>query len=62
MVEHVARIGEKGISYRILIGKLLLGIYRRRKEDNIKMHVKYISCEDLDFSKFVRIHSREVLL
>jgi hypothetical protein len=38
---HVARMGEKGNAYRILVekpeGKRPLGIPRRRWEDNIKM-------------------------
>ena len=38
---HVARMGERGVLYRILVGKLEgqrpLGRHRRRWDDNIKM-------------------------
>jgi hypothetical protein len=35
-VGHVARVGERRVVYRILVGKQL-GRHRRRWEDNIKM-------------------------
>jgi hypothetical protein len=41
---HLARMGEKRNAYRILVGKpegkILLGIPRRRWEDNIKMDLR----------------------
>jgi hypothetical protein len=40
---HVARMGRRGIVYRVLVGKPEgkgpLGRLRRRREDNIKMYL-----------------------
>ena len=51
--EHVARIGNSRGAYRVLIGKpegkKLLGRPRRRWEDNIKMDLKEVGCEVIDW-------------
>jgi len=43
---HVARLGERRGAYRVLVGKLegksLLGIPRRRWEDNIKLDLQEV--------------------
>ena len=45
---HVARMGERRGVYRVLVGKpegkRLLGILRRRWEDNIKMDFQEVGC------------------
>jgi 3-oxoacyl-ACP reductase-like protein len=50
---HVARIGEGRDVYRILMGKSEgkgpLGRPRRRWEDNIKMDLQEVGCEDMDW-------------
>jgi predicted CoA-binding protein len=55
---HVACLGKKRNSYRVLVvnpeGKRLLGRPRCRWEDNIKMHLKEIGCEDLDWVNMAR--------
>ena len=47
-VVHVARIGEKKVVYRVLVGKpegkRPLGIPRSRWEDNIKMDLQEVGC------------------
>jgi hypothetical protein len=49
---HVARMGEKRDSYRILVGKpggkRLLGRPRRRCVDNIKMNLREIGWDGVD--------------
>jgi hypothetical protein len=50
---HVARMGEKRNAYRILVGKPKgkrpLGRPRRRWVDNIKMEVREIGWDDMDW-------------
>ena len=45
-VEHVARMGEGLVAYRVFVGKLKgkrqLGRPRRRWEDNIKMNLQEV--------------------
>ena len=47
---HVARIGEKRVVYRVWAGKpegkRPLGRPRRKWEDNIKMDLQEVGCED----------------
>jgi len=46
LMGHVARVGERRATYRILMeryeGKILLGGHRSRWKDNIKMDFKQI--------------------
>jgi hypothetical protein len=46
--EHVARMGERRVVYRVLVGKpegkRPLGRPRRRWEDNIKMNLQEVGC------------------
>ena len=50
---HVARMGEKRGIDRVLVGKpegkIPLGRPRRRWEDNIKMDLKEVGCEGMDW-------------
>jgi hypothetical protein len=50
---HVARLGEKGNAYRILVGnpegKKPLGRPRRMCLDNIKMDLREIECGGMDW-------------
>ena len=50
---HVARMGERRGVYRVLVGKpggkRPLGRPRRRWEDNIKMDLKEMRCESMDW-------------
>jgi hypothetical protein len=50
---HVARMGEKGNAYRIMVGtpggKRPLGIPRRRWEDNIRMDLREIGWGGMDW-------------
>jgi hypothetical protein len=52
-VGHVARMGEKRIAYRILVGKpeskRPLGRPRHRWADNIKMELSEIGCDGMDW-------------
>ena len=45
---YVARVGERGVLYRVLVGKpegkRALGRPRRRWEDNIKMDLQEVGC------------------
>jgi hypothetical protein len=49
---HVARMGEKGLAYRILVGKpegkRPLGRQRRGWVDNIKKHLREIGWDGMD--------------
>jgi hypothetical protein len=51
--EHVARMGEKRNAYRILVGKpegkKPLGRLRRRWVNNIKMNLREIGLDDMDW-------------
>jgi hypothetical protein len=57
--EHAARMGERRIAYRILMGnpegKRQLGRPRCRWEDNIKTYVKEIRWEGVDWIQRLRI-------
>ena len=51
---HVARMGERGGVYRVLVGKPEgkrppLGRLRRRWEDNIKMDLQEVECGGMDW-------------
>jgi hypothetical protein len=50
--EHVARMGDRRVIYRILVGKLEgkrpLGKPRRRLEDNIKMDLQEVGCGGME--------------
>jgi hypothetical protein len=50
---HVARMGEKRNAYRIFVGKpegkRPLGRTRRRRVDNIKMDLREIGCDGMDW-------------
>ena len=50
---HVARMGERRGVYRVLVGKpegkRPLGRPRRRWEDNIKMYLREVGCEGMDW-------------
>jgi hypothetical protein len=56
-VGHVARMGEMRIAYNILVGRpegtRPLGRPRRRWEDNIKMDLREIGFEDVDWIHWV---------
>jgi hypothetical protein len=49
---HVARMGERGGVYRVLVGKpegkRPLGRPRRRREDNIKADLQELGCGSMD--------------
>jgi len=51
-VGHVARMGEKRVVYRVLVGKTegkrQLGRSRRRWEDNIKLDLQEVGCGGMD--------------
>jgi hypothetical protein len=51
--EHVARMGQKRNAYRLLLGKpegkIPLGRSRRRWVDNIKMDLREIGCDEVDW-------------
>jgi len=50
---HVARMGEKRVVYRVLVGKperkRPLGRPRRRWDDNIKMNLQEVECGGIDW-------------
>ena len=50
---HVARIGERRVVYRVLVGKperrRLPGRPRRRREDSIKMDLQEVECGGMAF-------------
>ena len=50
---HVARVADRGVFYRVLVGKLEgkrpLGRPRRRWEDNIKMDFQEVGCGGMDW-------------
>ena len=50
---HVARMGEDSGVHRVLVGKpegkRPLGRLRRRWEDNIKVDLQEVGCEDMDW-------------
>ena len=50
---HVARVGERRVVYRVLVGKPegngQLGRPKRRWEDNIKMDLQEVGCGCMDW-------------
>jgi hypothetical protein len=60
--EHVERIGERRIVYRILVGKpggkRPLGRPRLRWEDNIKMDLQEVGCGCMDWIKMAQDRDR----
>ena len=50
---HVARMGERRVTYRVLVGKpegkRPFGRSRRRWEDNIKMDLQEVRCGGMDW-------------
>ena len=59
---HVARVGEGRGVYRVLVGKpdgkSLLGISRRRWEDNIKMDLQELGCGGMDWIELTQGRDR----
>jgi hypothetical protein len=59
---HVARMGEGGSVYSVLVGKpecrRPLGIPRRRWEDNIKMDLREVGCGCVDWRKLTQDRDR----
>ena len=59
---HVARMGERGGLYRVLVGKserkIPLGIPRHRWEDNIKMDLQEVGCVGMDCIELARDRDR----
>ena len=59
---HVARMGERRGKYRVLVGrsegKTPLGRARRRWENNIKMDIQEVGCEDMDWIELVQDRER----
>jgi len=59
---HIARIGERRVVYRILVGKREgkrpLGRRRRRWEDNIKMDLKEVGCGGMDWIELAQDRDR----
>jgi hypothetical protein len=55
---HVARMGEKRISYRLLVGKpegkILLGRPRRRWVDNMRMDLGEVGWGDVDWIELAK--------
>ncbi|KAJ4429610.1 hypothetical protein ANN_21796, partial [Periplaneta americana] len=59
---HVARMGESRNAYRVLVGrpegKRPLGRPRRRWEDNIKMDLREVDCDDRDWINLAQDRDR----
>ena len=59
---HVARMGERRGVYRVLVGKpegkRPLGRPRQRWENNIKMNLQELVCEDIDWIELVQDRDR----
>jgi hypothetical protein len=56
---HVARMGEKRNTYRLLVGKRLLGRQRRRWVDNIRMDLLGMGWEwDVDWIGLIQDRNR----
>ena len=59
---HVARMGERRGVYRVLVrkpeGNRQLGRSRRRLEDNIKMYLKEVGSEGMDWIELVQDRDR----
>jgi len=59
---HVARIGERRVVYRVLVGKpegrRPLGRPRRRWEDNIRMKFREVGCGCVDWMELTQDRDR----
>jgi hypothetical protein len=59
---HVARVGERGGVYRVLVGKhegeRLLGRPRHRWEDNIMMDIQEMECGGMDWIELAQDRDR----
>ena len=59
---HVARMGERRVVYRVLVGKpegkRSLGRTRRRWNDNIKMDLQEVGCGGVDWIELARDRDR----
>ena len=59
---HVARMGEDGGVYRVLVvkheGRRPLGRPRRRWKDNIKMDLQEVGCEGMDWIELAQDKDR----
>jgi len=59
---HVARMGEKRVVYRVLVGKLEgrrpLGRPRRRWVDNIRMDLQEVGCGYMDWIRLAQDRDR----
>jgi len=59
---HVARMGERGGIYRVLVGKpegkRSLGRPKRRWEDNIKMDLQEVGCGSMDWIELTQERDR----
>ena len=59
---YVARMGERRVVYRVLVGKpegkRLLGGPRRRWEDNIKMDLQEVGCWGMDWIELAQDSDR----
>ena len=59
---HVARMGERKVVYRVLVGKpggqRPRGRPRRRWEDNIKMDLQEVGCEGMDWIELAKGRER----
>jgi hypothetical protein len=55
---HVARLGEKGNTYRLLVGKRPLGRPRRRWVDNIRMALGEVGWGDVDWIGLAKDRNR----
>jgi hypothetical protein len=60
--EHVARMGERRVAYRVLVGKpegrRPLGRPRRRWEDNIKMDLREVWWGNVDWINLAQDRDR----
>jgi hypothetical protein len=59
---HVARMGERGVVYRVLVGKpegkRRLGRPWRRWDDNIKMDLQEVGCGSMDWIELTQERDR----
>jgi hypothetical protein len=59
---HVARIGERRVVHRVLVGKLegkrTFGRPRHRWEDNIKMDLQKVGCDGMNWIELAQDRDR----